>query len=404
MSPSHPGLDKAGLDKAGLAMVAWSALAEPGDQVAHALVEELGAAEALQWVATALRDPAEASLELAALARRETVDRMLAAVERWRPRFRIASPEPHLERAAKVGARVVVRDSREWPDALNDLGPARPYCLWVRGPADLGQAWHRAVAIVGSRSSTAYGEHVAATLAAGLVDEGYAIISGGAFGIDARGHRAALAAGGTTVAVMAGGIDQLYPQGNLELLRRIAEEGAIVAEVPPGFAPHRSRFLTRNRIIAGARATVVVEAAHRSGALSTAFHAADMGRPVGAVPGPVTSAASAGCHRLIRSGAAVCVASASDVAELLEPLDAARAEGLAPALAGGSAAASRPDFAEDAHRRAYDALQRRGSILGEVASAAGLSAGEARAALGALELQSLAICEGVLWKRTRLNR
>ena len=211
-------------------------------------------------------------------------------------------------------------------------------------------AFRRAIAIVGSRSSTAYGEHVAATLSAGVADAGWTVVSGGAYGIDARVHRAALAADGATVAVMAGGVDRLYPLGNADLLARVLETGAIVAEQPPGFPPHRSRFLTRNRIIAAAAATVVVEAAHRSGALSTAHHAAELGRPVGAVPGPVTSASSAGCHRLIRNGA-VCVTSPDDVLEMVTPLDASR-----PDSTGPRPRTRTRDFATGGERAAYDAI------------------------------------------------
>ena len=156
--------------------------------------------------------------------------------------------------------------------------------------------------------------------AAGLSDRGFVIVSGGAYGIDAAAHRATLASGGVTVAFLAGGADRLYPAGNSELLRRIASEGVVAAELPPGSAPTRWRFLMRNRLIAAAAsATVVVEAGHRSGSLNTAGHAAHMGRPLGAVPGSVLSPASAGCHRLIREYAATCVTTPDEMAELADP-------------------------------------------------------------------------------------
>ncbi|MCJ7827377.1 MAG: DNA-processing protein DprA, partial [Demequinaceae bacterium] len=352
-----------------------------------------GPGEALSWAKSAVTDPIGASLDLGEAAPRDLTDRAIASVERWWQRRTAWDPDPHLERAAKVGARVVARGDPEWPAEICDLGDAAPYCLWVRGSADIREAWARSVAVVGSRSSTAYGEHVAATLAAELADGGHVVVSGGAYGIDARAHRGALAAGGTTVAVMAGGVDRLYPAGNADLLGRVLEAGAIVGELPPGYAPHRSRFLTRNRIIAAARATVVVEAAHRSGALSTAFHAAGLGRPVTAVPGPVTSAGSTGCHRLIRDGA-VLVTCARDILDLVEPLDATRGSGFDGS--GGDTMT----FSSAEHRQAYDAISRRGSTVGEVAAGAGLSVAGARSALGGLLLADLVLRDGVLWRRT----
>ena len=381
------------LDERGLALVTWSAIAEPCDPLAHAIVELLGPAEALAWVRGAAHDPVAATLALAPLADPTLIDRAVDAVARWVPRLRDGPAERHLDRAAKVGARAVPRGAPEWPEVLDDLGAGAPYCLWVRGPASVREALARAVAIVGSRSSTAYGEYVAAALAAGVADAGWTVISGGAYGIDARAHRAALAAGGVTVAVMAGGVDRLYPQGNADLLARVLETGAIVAEQPPGFPPHRSRFLTRNRIIAASAATVVVEAAHRSGALSTAHHAADLGRPVGAVPGPVTSPSSSGCHALIRNGA-VCVTAAKDVLEMVLPLDAARADAEGP-----QPRVRARDFATAGERRAFDAIAARGSTVGDVGRAAGMTAGEARSALGALELAGAVRRDGDLWRR-----
>lgn len=386
------------LDERGRALVTWSAIAEPGDPLAHAIVHLLGAAEALEWVRGAARDPIKATIALAPRAEPTLIDRAVDAVARWTPRLRDGDAERHCDRAAKVGARVVPRGAPEWPHVLDDLGVSAPYCLWVRGPRSVREAFARAIAIVGSRSSTAYGEYVAAALASGVVDEGWTVVSGGAYGIDARVHRAALAAGGATVAVMAGGVDQLYPRGNADLLARVLETGAIIAEQPPGFPPHRSRFLTRNRIIAASAATVVVEAAHRSGALSTAHHAADLGRPVGAVPGPVTSASSSGCHRLIREGA-TCVTSPHDVLEMVLPLDASRGESEGPR---GRIRAR--DFASAGERQAFDAVAARGSTIGEVGRAAGMTAPEVRSALGALELAGAVLREGDLWMRAPADR
>ena len=175
----------------------------------------------------------------------------------------------------------------------------------------------RAAAVVGTRAATAYGEHVAADLAAGLAERDVAVVSGGAYGIDGAAHRAALAADGITVAVLAGGLDVPYPAGHSALLHRIGQHGLLLTEYPPGVRPARHRFLTRNRLVAAvAGAAVVVEAGLRSGAANTAAWARALGRVVAAVPGPVTSSASAGCHALLRNGAEL-VTRADDVVELV---------------------------------------------------------------------------------------
>lgn len=381
------------------ALVSWSAIAEPGDPLARALVGVLGPAEALAWVRRAAGDPVAATMDLAPRARRELVERAVAAVARWVPRLADSDPGRHVERAAAVGAVAIPRGATGWPTVLDDLGDAAPYCLWVRGAVPADEALARAVAVVGSRSSTAYGEHMAATIASGLADEGWTVVSGGAYGIDARAHRGSLAAGGVTVAVLAGGVDRLYPRGNADLLAKVLDTGAVIAEQPPGFPPHRSRFLTRNRIIAAARATVVVEAAYRSGALSTATHAAEIGRPVAAVPGPATNPSSFGCHRLIREGAAL-VTSARDVLDLVLPLDASRAETGPPAPLGHAI----ENFASADERRAFDAVSRRGSGTGQVARTAGMTPAEARAALASLEVAGAVVRAGDLWTRAPRRR
>src|SRR5665811_473528 len=193
----------------------------------------------------------------------------------------------------------------------------RPHCLWVRGSADLAGLVTRSIALVGSRAASSYGEYVASEMASGLADRRFVVLSGGVDPVCAAAHRGALAADGATVVILAGGVDRAYPAGNATLIERVIDVGAVVSEVPPGSVPSRSRFLTRNRLIAAAsRATVVVEAAHRSGALNTANHASRLLRPLGAVPGPVTSVCSGGCPRLIRHAAAVCVTNAAETAKL----------------------------------------------------------------------------------------
>ncbi len=167
---------------------------------------------------------------------------------------------------------------------------------------------------MGSRAATAYGTHVTTEIAADLAERGWTIISGAAYGIDAAAHHGALLAGGRTTAVLACGADVPYPYGHATLLGTIAASGTIVSEYPPGRPPTRTRFLARNRIIAALSAgTVVAEAGLRSGTLNTARQARELDRALMAVPGPVTSAQSAGCHQLIRDAGAACVTSAADV-------------------------------------------------------------------------------------------
>jgi len=247
------------------------------------------------------------------------IPRLERAVRRWSARLGEVPSDHELAALWRDGVRLVIPGDLEWPSQLDVLGDARPWGLWVRGHADLRYACLRSVSVVGTRAATPYGIHVCGEMAASLADRGWTIVSGGAFGIDAYAHRGAIAVDGVTVAVLACGVDRAYPQGHHELFRSIMESGAVVSEWPPGRMPTRPGFLVRNRAIAAlSRGTVVVEAALRSGALNTARHAYEQGRPLMAVPGPVTSAQSAGCHEAMREWGAVCVTSARDVMELLE--------------------------------------------------------------------------------------
>ncbi|QAY62257.1 DNA-protecting protein DprA [Xylanimonas allomyrinae] len=373
-------------DDPALAAAAWSRIAEPGDETAGALVAHLGAPGALAWL---LEQHAAGATGQKGLARA-----LASGVARWSTRLDGLDPRRELQVIERAGGTLLLPQDERWPRGLDALGAAAPFALWVRGDADLAGACRRSVAVVGARASTSYGEHVTAQLAAGLVDRGFTVVSGGAYGIDAVAHRAALLAAGTTVAVMAGGVDRFYPQGNHDLLRRVAESGAVVAEVPPGSSPFRQRFLARNRLIAAmTAATVVVEAAWRSGALSTARRAADLLRPVGAVPGPVTSMASGGCHLLLRDGVATCVTDAAEVAELAGAAgdDAARAP---------VGAASVADGLDEAARAVLDALPARASAeAGSLARVAGRSLPEVLGALGVLELRGLVAADGARWRR-----
>lgn len=293
-----------------LAHIAWSRITEPGDPAAHTLVRALGAVSAFDWLSTTM-DATPPGM---------TPDpRWRTAVDNWRARLTGLDPQREYAVITALGGTVLTASDPRWPDTLDDLAERAPLCLWVRGDP---QALSRTgVGIVGARACTRYGERIASELAAGASDAGLTVISGGAFGIDAAAHRAVLTAGGTTVAFQAGGVDRFYPVAHTDLLANVCENGAVVSEAPPGSAPMRQRFLSRNRLIAAvSSAVIVVEAAWRSGALSTARHAADLMRPVGAVPGPVTSMASAGCHEAIRSGMAVCVTDVQEMLELAGPI------------------------------------------------------------------------------------
>lgn len=284
-------------DQERLARAALSRVSEPDDGELHLLLDKAGPVEAWELIR---RGDAPADVQ-----------------RRASPRLASARPAADLETIARLGGRLLCPGDAEWPPSLADL-LHEPIALWVRGGASLAEASSRAVAIVGSRASTSYGSAVAADLAAGLGDVGWATISGAAYGIDAAVHRGSLAAGAASVAVLACGVDVSYPAGHDTLLARIAEDGVVASEWPPGCSPMRHRFLTRNRVIAALGAgTVVVEAAARSGALRTARDALTLGRPLMAVPGPVTSAMSVGCHELIRGAGAVCVTRVEEVLEMV---------------------------------------------------------------------------------------
>ena len=213
-------------------------------------------------------------------------------------------------------ARFITSKSSEWPDALNEL-VAPPIGLIIKGE-NLGM---RNVAIVGTRNPTTYGARIASEFASGFADRQWAVTSGGAYGIDTHAHRGCIAAEGKTYAVLASGVNVEYPAGNARLFSEIQDTGALISEVMPSIKARPERFLTRNRIIAAmSRATIVVEAAFRSGSLRTAREAAELMRLVMAVPGPITSPTSDGCHRLIGERCAEIVTSVSDAMELLEPI------------------------------------------------------------------------------------
>lgn len=359
---------------ADLARIVWSVLAEPGDGVAGSLIAELGVVDALSVAC----DPRDGGLVAANRAVAE-------GRSRWGTRADPRRVIDAISAARDVGARLVLPGDREWPPAIDDLGVHAPTLLWVRGDRALLSAEPR-VAIVGARAASGYGEMLAADFAGDLAAGGAVIVSGGAYGIDGAAHRAALSVEGKTIAFLAGGVDRAYPQGHQHLLRRIADTGAVVSEVPCGTAPTKWRFLSRNRLIAAlSQATVVVEAGWRSGSLNTAGHAAALGRPLGAVPGPVTSAASAGCHRLLREYDARCVTTSAEIRELW-------------GVVGGAAdAAPRPDADQV---RLGDALSVRASFsVVELSRRSGLAPERISSLLGIWELEGRVRRDERGWRR-----
>ena len=300
-------------DRAARVALTW--LAEPGNRTVWSMVQQSGAPGALDRLLRG--DIPDTQLRAAVLARGAVGDAR-----------RIA--EAALRRAERLGARIAVPGDPDWPATVDRLATLHleeggrinrnvrpPLCLWTRGAWPLNEALDRSVAVVGARAATSYGVHVATEVAYGLAERDWTVVSGGAFGIDAAAHRGALAANGRTVAVLACGVDRPYPAGNAALFERIAETGLLISEWPPGSEPLRHRFLIRNRVIAAATAgTVVVEAAVRSGAGQTMSRVIALNRHAMVVPGPVTSAMSAGCHEMLRKfPAARLVTGLGDVLE-----------------------------------------------------------------------------------------
>lgn len=286
------------------ARIVLAIASEPGDAVTGRMIRTVGASET---VARAI------GAEVPVGPDGDTWQRRLA------PRIDAAHTERVIADAERHGMRVLIPGDEHWPSGIDALGDHAPFALWAKGDTELltEPVWER-LTVTGARASTGYGEHVTTELVQSAVDEGHRVFSGGAYGIDGAAHRAALAAGDPTVAVLAGGLDRLYPAGHTDLLTRISKQGLLLSEVPPGAAPTKWRFLQRGRLLAALSGTVIIaEAGYRSGTLHTAARAVELGRPVGAVPGPVTSATSAGCHRLLRDGLAAVITGYDDIREML---------------------------------------------------------------------------------------
>jgi DNA processing protein len=358
--------------------VALSALVEPGNRELGQIVRRVGAAAAVDLIRSG-----GVSAQLAgAVATRLGGPAEPAAVRAFGERL--------IEEATRLGVRLVCSADEEWPAQVQDLirisrgytgvpidrDTDPPLALWVRGPHRLDEALARSVAVVGARAASDYGAYVATDLAHGLAERGWTVISGGALGIDGAAHRAALAAGGCTVAVLACGVDRPYPVSHTNLFEQIGEEGLVISEWPPDSPPYRLRFLIRNRLIAAASAgTVMVEAAIRSGARQTLGRARLLGRPALVVPGPVTSAMSVGCHEELRREGSRAVAS---VAHVIEEVGRIGAD-----LAPLPEHPARPhDHLDPLAQQVLDAVSaRRFCSAEQIAAAAGVSGRDARRSL-----------------------
>lgn len=390
-----------------LARIIWSHLTEPGDSLAGRLIQTLGAREALLVIRA--RNPVlailgaltEADPGHAALTGVDAVSRdgeLAEAASRWVARDNNAAVLRSIQSWARLGGFVITPDSQDWPARLADLDSGAPHVLWIRGNRDSLGFLDASVAVVGSRNITSYGQYAAQTISQRLAEEGFMVVSGGAYGVDAEAHRGALAGiesaqasvQPTTIAVMAGGGDRLYPVGNNELLREIMLSGCVMAELPPGNAPTRWRFLQRNRLIAAlGQATVVIEMAIKSGAKNTMHHALAMGRDVYAMPGPIFSQTARGCNLAI----------AQNFAKILTGVDELVAQ-----LRGGEWVEATPEQGlSQLQVRIADALSGTALSVARIASKAGTTTRETTASLGELELLGLAERSGVGWRK-RVNR
>ncbi|WP_237692863.1 DNA-processing protein DprA [Rothia nasimurium] len=325
--------------------------------------------------------------------------------QRWKSRRAGISVQQDTALARASGSWLCIPEDPDWPQALNDLAEKTPVGLWGRGDRQLlaQLTTEKSYAVVGSRDVSSYGNSATSHLAGELANRGYTVVSGGAFGVDATAHRAALATATSalpTVALMAGGLDRLYPKPNERLLHEIIERGLLLSEVPLGQNPTRYRFLQRNRLIAALTgASIVIEARWRSGALNTAHHALELGRPLYAVPGPIFSPTSEGCHRLIRDGLAQLV---TDARQILDDRTSEIAAEQTSLFAAPSAHQQLLDSLTETQRRVWDVLPLRTPATVEQLSAdLALPARTVMIALSQLNRLNLAEQEGMGWRKTK---
>lgn len=414
-----------------------SRLIEPGDLLGGVALAELGVERLHQLITSGETTTAQLQQLVAEAALQQGLSErqrdLNSAVERWRTRLSQIRGSQDLQEAATRGAGLLIPEDPQWPAGLNDLGAGAPLGLWHRTDPVVGRLRlpkpGRCVAIIGAREATDYGMQIAYEFAEELARHGVTIISGAAYGIDGAAHRGALrghrsvqttpsvsvqptvpdgaddeAQAPSTVAVLACGVDRLYPAGHESLLQDVMQDGLVLSELPAGSAPQRHRFLQRNRIIAAlADAVIVIEARHRSGALSTAHHGLNLGRPVGAVPGSIRAASSTGCHRLLAETPTQLITDTADIVELIGAVQPSPQQHQphtgtqAPAAAN---TASAWDSLDDVQKRLYDALPQRGSTTaGRLSGIAGLSMPEVYAGLSRLQRDGLAQRKDQNWRR-----
>jgi DNA processing protein len=403
-----------------LARAALSRCCEPDDAALAVVVATLGPVRVWELIrGDQVLDEevtaTETALAQAGMSRRRGSG-LRAGLDRWRSRGVTADPRRDLEHAWSLGGGYLIPGDPAWPVALEDLGPECPLGLWWRGPgiealAGLGAgpfSGSRLLSVVGTRDPSAYGIQVTTRHVEVLREHDVCILSGGALGIDITAHRSALDAGHgvpATICVLAGGVDRLYPATNSALLSVIARRHLILSEHPPGSAPTRWRFLARNRIIAALGVgTLVTEGRWRSGALNTANKAAELGRWVGAVPGPVTSDVSELPHRLIRESGAELISEPHDVIAA-HGWDTSAGAGVQDILPIGAVGAPVhvTDALDPVEARLWESLPvSRSAPLSQVISAAGLAVGEALAGLHRLGAKGAAeeVHDGQ-WRRGR---
>lgn len=384
-----------------------STLIEPNDFTANALLQLMEPAELLALIRRLDHVPGGLSTALEQIlpetSARNTAQSLPVALTRWRKRLSLSDPMQALETISAMDGGLMTGTDPAWPQQLDDLGLGKPLSLWWRTQRPELLAEHQqqnCISVVGSRDSSEYGHQVTYELARKLALRGCTIVSGGAYGIDASAHRAALSVTDTqqgnypTITILAGGADKPYPAGNESLLRQIIHTGLLLSEVPPGTAPTRFRFLNRNRLIAAmSRLTIVTEARHRSGALNTASHAVELGREVAAVPGSIYSPNSAGTHRLLAAGTAALVTSTNDVLELL----GVEAE---PANPVPGALPARPlDALNTAQSMVYDVMNfSQGHIPDEISALSGIPIAQTLRALSVLVRLNLAESNGIQYR------
>jgi DNA processing protein len=373
----------------GLSYMIWSHIAEPGDLLAGLLVSGIGPVESLKVMRS--QDPARQAVTALRQVTHEFESEsdlegeLVEAFKRWRGRDNNAAVVRSIEVWKRLGGQIVTPEDSDWPGSLANLGYGQPHALWLRGDRSSLGATARAVAVVGSRNVSSYGQYCAQTIAERLVGNGMAVISGGAYGVDAEAHRGALSADGVTIAVLAGGADRLYPVGNTQLLQEVMRTGCVLAEQPPGNSPTRWRFLQRNRLIAAlGQATVVVEMAVRSGAKNTMNHALAIGNDVYAVPGSLVTQTARGCNVAIAEGKAKIVTGFDElIADLNdEPYSLGTEFDLSPL-----------------QQRVLDALHQTPINVSRISVKAGTTTSETMQALGALEALQLVEPRGAGWRK-----